>query len=147
MMRKTIDRIRTSLERGQYTSEASISQGIVLPVLHALDWPVFNTSVVHPQFPVANRWVDFALCEASGDPRIFVEVKKIGHTKSTGDKQLFEDAVHQGVEMAIQTDGQEWRFYLPGEAGHYRDRQVYKLDLLEQSPMESIERFRRYLEY
>ena len=111
MIRETVDRIRTSLKSGQYINEASISQGVVLPVLQALDWPVFNTSVVRPEFPVGTRWVDFALCETRGRPRIFLEVKKIGHA-NTGDRQLFEYAFHQGVPMAILTDGQEWSFYL-----------------------------------
>ena len=49
--------------------------------------------------------------------------------------------------MAILTNGQEWSFYLPGEQGRYDERRVYKLDLLERSGTEAIERLNRYLSY
>ena len=146
MIRETVDRIRTSLKSGQFTNEASISQGVVLPVLQALDWPVFDTSVVTPEYSVESGRVDYALRETTGRPKIFVEVKRLGQT-NTGDRQLFEYAFHQGVPMAVLTDGHEWSFYLPGEEGQYEERRVYKLDLLERSPAESTERLHRYLNY
>ena len=146
MIRETVDRIRTSLKSGQYTSEASVSQGVVLPLLQALDWPVFDTSVVTPEYSVESGRVDYALRETTGRPKIFLEVKRLGQT-NTGDRQLFEYAFHQGVPMAVLTDGHEWSFYLPGEEGQYQERRVYKLDLLERSPAESTERLHRYLEY
>ena len=144
MIRETVDRIRTSLKSGQYTSEASVSQGVVLPLLQALDWPVFDTSVVTPEYSVESGRVDYALRETTGRPKIFLEVKRLGQT-NTGDRQLFEYAFHQGVPMAVLTDGHEWSFYLPGEEGQYEERRVYKLDLLERSPAESTERLHRYL--
>lgn len=146
MIRETVDRIRTSLESGLYTNEASVSQGIVLPVLQALDWPVFDTSVVTPEYSVKPGNVDFALCDRRKRPKILLEVKRIGRA-DTGDRQLFEYVFHEGVPMAVLTDGQEWSFYLPGEEGPYEERRVYKLDLLERSPAESTERLYRYLEY
>ena len=146
MIRETVDRIRTLLKSGQFTSEASVSQGVVLPVLQALDWPVFDTSVVTPEYSVESGRVDYALRETTGRPKIFLEVKRLGQT-NTGDRQLFEYAFHQGVPMAVLTDGHEWSFYLPGEEGQYEERRVYKLDLLERSPAESTERLHRYLKY
>ena len=146
MIRETVDRIRTSLKSGQYTNEASISQGVVLPVLQALNWPIFETSVVKPEHSVKPGNVDFALCDTRGRPKILLEVKRIGRA-DTGDRQLFEYVFHEGVPMAVLTDGQEWSFYLPGEEGPYEERRVYKLDLLERSPAESTERLHSYLEY
>ena len=146
MIRETVDRIRTSLKSGQYTSEASVSQGVVLPVLQALDWPVFDTSVVTPEYSVESGRVDYALRETTGRPKIFLEVKRFGQT-NTGDRQLFEYAFHQGVPIAVLTDGREWSFYLPGEEGQYEERCVYKLDLVERSPGESTQRLDRYLQY
>ena len=146
MICETVDRIRTSLRLGQYTNEASISQGVILPILQALDWPVFDTSIVTPEFSAGTGRVDYALRENTGRPKIFVEVKRVGQTDA-GDKQLFEYAFHQGVPMAVLTDGHEWSFYLPGEEGHYEERRVYKLDFLARSPDESTERFQRYLQF
>lgn len=141
-----IERLIEGLRQGRFTSEAAVSQGAVLPTLNALDWPVFDTAVVIPEFSVEGRRVDFALCHPANKPAVFVEVKRVGLTEGA-DRQLFEYAFHVGVPMAILTDGQEWSFYLPGEQGNYAERRVYKLDLLERDISESCERLQRYLGY
>lgn len=143
---KHIENVRERLRRGEYTSEAAVSQGIVLKTLHELNWPVFDTSVVIPEFSLENRRVDYALCNPANRPSVFIEVKKVGLSDGA-DRQLFEYAFHLGVPMAILTDGQEWSFYLPGEQGRYDERRVYKLDLLERDVDEAISRLQKYLQY
>ena len=127
-----IENVREGLRSNAFPSEAAVSQGILLPALHELGWPVFNTRAVVPEFSLEGRRVDYALCHPANKPEVFVEVKKVGGAKGA-DKQLFEYAFHSGVQMAILTDGQEWSFYLPGEPGRYDERRVYKLDLLERN--------------
>ena len=144
-----VDRIETvkdGLRRGSFTSEAAVSQGVLLPLLNELGWPVFSTSVVIPEYTVEGRRVDYALCHPENRPAVFVEVKKVGLCESA-DRQLFEYAFHVGVPMAILTDGQEWSFYLPGEQGRYDERRVYKIDLLERNADEASDRLVRYLSY
>lgn len=141
-----LKKVQEGLRQGVYTSEASVSQGILLPALNELDWPVFDTSVVVPEFSLENRRVDFALCHPKNKPAVFIEVKNVG-LSSGADRQLFEYAFHLGVPMAILTDGQEWSFYLPGEQGRYDERRVYKIDLLERSLDEIESRLVRYLKY
>ncbi|MDO8786135.1 MAG: type I restriction enzyme HsdR N-terminal domain-containing protein [Syntrophales bacterium] len=141
-----IERAQSLLRQGAFISEAAVSQGILLPALHELGWPVFDTSVVSPEYSVEGRRVDYALCHPSNRPAVFVEVKKTGFSEGA-DRQLFEYAFHIGVPMAILTDGQEWSFYLPGEQGRYDERRVYKLDLLERSSEEASARLTRYLAY
>lgn len=141
-----IEKIRQGLREGRFTSEAAVSQGILLPTLNALGWPVFETSIVIPEFSVEGRRVDYALCHPENRPCIFIEVKKLGSSEGA-DRQLFEYAFHLGVPMAILTDGQEWSFYLPGEQGRYDERRVYKLDLLERDISEAKNRLKRYLGY
>ncbi len=141
-----IENVCERLRRGVFTSEASVSQGIVLPMLQELGWPVFDTSIVIPEFSIEGRRVDFALCHSANRPSVFVEVKKVGLSNGA-DRQLFEYAFHLGVPMAILTDGQEWSFYLPGEQGRYDERRVYKLDLLERNIGESVSRLDKYLNY
>lgn len=145
-LKNHLEKIQKNLRQGVYTSEASVSQGILLPTLHELGWPVFDTSVVSPEFTVENRRVDYALCHPKNKPAIFVEVKNVGYSDGA-DRQLFEYAFHTGVPMAILTDGQEWSFYLPGEQGRYDERRVYKIDFLERSITEIEERLVRYLNY
>jgi hypothetical protein len=143
---ETIARVHQNLKAGLYINEAAVSQGVVLPFLEALGWPVFDTQFVTPEYVVEGRRVDFALCDQHGHPRTFLEVKRVGQSDG-GDRQLFEYAYHQGIQFAVLTDGQEWSFYLPGEEGNYEDRRVYKLDLLERDSKECTERLHRYLSY
>ncbi len=141
-----IERVRQNLREGRYHSEAAVSQGVVLPTLHELGWPVFNTSIVIPEYSIEGRRVDFALCYPESRPVVFIEVKKVGHSDGA-DRQLFEYAFMLGVPMAILTDGQEWSFYLPGEQGRYDERRIYKIDLLEREVSEAEARLVRYLGY
>ena len=111
-----------------------------------LGWPIFDTSIVIPEYTVEGRRVDYALCHPKNKPYVFIEVKKIGFSEGA-DKQLFEYAFHLGVPIAILTDGQEWSFYLPGEQGRYDERRVYKLDILERDIEEAQSRLQSYLSY
>lgn len=144
MLRDVIEQIQNDLRSGRFTNEATVSQGIVLPVLYELGWPVFDTRSVAPEYALEGRRVDFALCDGSDRPKVFLEVKRVGQAEGR-DRQLFEYAFHRGVPVAILTDGQEWSFYLPGEEGHYEERRVYKIDLLERDAMECDDRLTRYL--
>ena len=134
---------RQRLAEGGYGSEASISAGVVLPLLDALGWPTYDPALVVPEYRVENRRVDFALL-TRGTPAVFVEVKQPG-TIDGADRQLFEYAFHVGVPMAVLTDGATWHVYLPAMQGSYDERRVYLLDLAERPPEESAERLLRYL--
>ena len=139
-----LERVIRQLREGHYRNEASISQGVVLPALNYLGWNVFDTSSVSPEFPIGNRRVDFALCDDRGTPLLLIEVKQPGKAEGA-DQQLFEYAFHGGVQFVILTDGREWHFYLPGEQGSYHERRVYKLDLIERTIDEAVDRLSRYL--
>ncbi|MBI5235140.1 MAG: hypothetical protein HY886_02695 [Deltaproteobacteria bacterium] len=144
-LKDCIAKICDEIRKGNYPNEASVSQGVVMPILHSLGWPVFDTQTVFPEYSVGGRRVDYALCH-KGKPAVFIEVKQVGHSEGA-DRQLFEYAFHAGVPMAVLTDGQEWHFYLPAEQGDYEERRFYKLDLLERKIEESAERLDRYLSY
>lgn len=141
-----IEEIRTGIKAGRFANEASVSQGIVLRILHALSWPSYDTQIVCPEYSLEGRRVDYALCHPPGKPIAFIEVKQIGQSEGT-ERQLFEYAFHVGVPLAILTDGQEWNFFLPGEQGDYGERRVYKLDIVERDIAECVSRLSRYLKY
>ena len=145
-LKEAISDIQGKLKKGLLPNEAAVSQGAVLPVLNALGWPVFNNIVVCPQYTVGGGRVDYALCRPNGKPMVFVEVKRVGIAK-TGERQLFEYAYHQGVPIAVLTDGQEWTFYHPTGEGTFQERLVYQLDILERELSESFFRLTRYLSY
>lgn len=139
-----IDGVREAIRGGRFVNEAAISQGVVLRLLNALDWPTYDTDIICPEFSLQGRRVDYALCHPPKKPVAFVEVKQPGHSDSA-ERQLFEYAFHEGIPLAILTNGQEWSFFLPAGQGTYGDRRVYKLDLLERSTEESAYRLKRYL--
>ncbi|RJP19508.1 MAG: hypothetical protein C4527_26745 [Candidatus Omnitrophota bacterium] len=141
-----IQQIKNNIQNGRYANESMVSQGALLPILQSLNWPVYDISVVIPEYTIEGKRVDFALCHPPGHPKVFIEVKRTGMIEGA-DRQLFEYAFHQGVPMAILTDGRDWSFFLPAEEGNYQERCVYKLDILERDLAESVERFRRYLNF
>ena len=141
-----LEKVKEGLQQGKFTSEENVKQGIVEPILYELGWLVFDISIVAREFSLEGRRVDYALCHPPHRPSVFIEVKKVG-LSGGADRQLFEYVFHEGVPMAILTDGQEWSFYLPAQQGHYDERRVYKLDLLERSIEESMYRLERYLGY
>lgn len=141
-----IQEVREGIKSGMYGNEAAVSQGIVLRLLHALGWPTYDTQVVCPEFSLSGRRVDYALCHPSNKPVAFIEVKQIGQSDGA-ERQLFEYAFHEGVQLAILTDGQEWNFFLPAEQGNYTERRVYKLDMVERDVDESVTRLDKYLGY
>ena len=145
-LKEHLDDMRSDLERGVFVNEASVSQGIVLRLLHALGWPGYNTQVIIPEYSVEGRRVDFALCHPSLKPLVFIEVKQVGQIEGA-ERQLFEYAFHTGVPIAILTDGREWHFFQPGGRGDYRERRVYKLNLIETENEEISLRLNRYLNY
>ncbi len=146
MLLRHLEVIQAGLRSGHFPNEASVSQGIVLRILNALGWPTYDTQVVSPEYALEGRRVDFALSHPALKPKVFVEVKQVGQSEGA-ERQLFEYAFHKGVPLVILTDGREWNFFLPAEAGDYGERRLYKLDVLERSLDESVLRFERYLGY
>lgn len=130
----------------KFSNEASVREAIVVPILSALSWETLDPEIVRREFPIKSRRVDYGLVAVGNTPTILVEVKAMGQIAG-GDRQLFEYAFHEGVPMAVLTDGKEWGFYLPGEHGRYEDRRVYKLDLLERDEGEACDILRRYLDF
>lgn len=145
-MKEDLLEIRQNLKAGRFANEAAVSVGIVQRLLSSLEWPVFDPGVVAPEYSLEGRRVDYALCNPSDIPIVLIEVKHVGKGKGA-DRQLFEYAFHAGVPMVILTDGQEWSFFLPAERGHYEERRLYKIDILERDPAEAAGMLERYLGY
>lgn len=140
-----LNRIKARLAQGAFPNEASVSHGILIPLLQQLGWDPAEPDQLMPEYASGRGRVDFALCTSAGRPAVFIEVKGIGRSLD-GDRQLFEYAFHEGVPLCILTDGREWSFYLPGGQGTYDDRRVYRLQLDDRSAEDSQTTLRRYLD-
>ena len=138
--------IQGRLTPEHFPGEAAVSQGIVLPILRELNWDTDNPMVVRPEYTAGKGRVDFALCERSGSPKVFIEVKGLGGETEDAVEQVMQYAFRAGVRIVVLTDGGTWSVYLPAEEGSYEERRVFKLDLSEHSPQKSSEFLQRYLE-
>jgi len=144
-MEELINSIKERIRTGQYHSESAVREAIVMPVLQALGWNIFDPNLIVREYSLGSRRVDYALSSTPPRKEIFIEVKAIGQAVGA-DRQLFEYAYHEGVPFAILTDGREWNFFLPGEQGSYDERRVQKLDIVERPTKEVVEILQRYLE-
>lgn len=141
-----IEKTKEQLRQESFTSEAEIFQGIMLPVLQVLGWPIFKTKVVIHRYSWRGVAVCSALCHPESNPMISLQIKKTG-LSARANRQLIENASQTDVPMAVITDGQEWDFYLFGEQDQCNERGVCKFDLIECSTKEASLRLTRYLGY
>ena len=141
----TITDLRRRIAAGHFRSEAEISQGVVGGIISGLDWDFHDTRVVAPQFKIGKRKVDYALCHPPNCPAILLEVKDLGKAGAKGERQLFEYCFHQGVPIAVLTDGRVWRFFFPAGQGTYAQRRFARIDLVSQDAEESARVLERYL--
>ena len=139
--------IREGLAQGDFRSEAAISRGIVMRLLAALDWPPFDPQIVSPEYQIGNRKVDYALCHPRGKATILIEVKDVGKADEKGERQLFEYCFHQGVPIAVLTDGRTWKFFFPAGQGTYGDRCFAEMDIVAGDENEIASMLVRYLAY
>lgn len=144
---ETIEDLAKGIGAGSFRSEAEISRGVVTRVLHELGWDIFDVQVVAPEFKIGARKVDYALCHPAGKPSVLVEVKDLGKADGRGQQQLFEYCFHQGVPIAVLTDGRDWSFFLPSGQGSYEERRFARLDLIDDEPAYAAETCEKYLNF
>ena len=129
-LEQTIERICVQM-KNQDWNEAQVSQGTVLRMLDALGWPIFNPSIVFPEYLIGGGEVDFALCKEE-NPLIYIEVKNNGITLGIKEeKQLFKYAFQKSVPLGVLTNGHTWKFYYPPEGGYPGDRCFCDLNIYD----------------
>ena len=159
-LEKHVDEIRNRLKEGGYISEMDICNRVVVRLLKALGWPIYDAWTVIFEYKVKNRKIDLVLCEPEAKPVIFIEIKNFEHIlrdydKRKAIKQLAEyisdfqkySHVHREVPIAILTDGQKWIFFHPVAEVDWKEDPVCELDLIGNDPKESVEILDRYLNY
>ena len=153
-LKEHIDDIRDKLAKREFPNEAAVSKYIVLRLLKALAWPISNPQILHSEYSVGRGRVDFALCPPGSTPQVFIEVKKVEEVK-WADQQLFEYAFdyeeyafdHEGIPIAVSTDGREWHFFHLMGLKYYGELKVRELNLIEGNTEEIADCFNRYLNY
>ena len=113
--------------------ESRTKNGMILPILRSLGWDPFDINEVYPEYSVENGRVDYSL-RISGSNKVFVEAKRAGEILDSHEEQLLRYAFHEGVSLAVLTNGLAWWLYLPLQLGSWRVRRFQAVDIRLQSP-------------
>ena len=96
---------------------SSVKLGVVLRLLDAAGWDVFDVSQVVPDYPTGNGRVDFALMSAPSrgvsrpaTPQVLVVVKPFGEDLDDRrhERRLAAQCSRVGVPLGVLTNGQRW---------------------------------------
>lgn len=124
--------------------EATTKQIIILRLFSILGWNVYDPDEVRPEHSVGGKKVDYSLRHREQN-KVFVEVKKSGEDLEIHQEQLLNYAFHEGIEIAILTNGLSWWFYLPLNPGSWEQRKFFSIDITQQQENEIIGNFINFL--
>lgn len=141
-----IEKLKINKSKISRYDEFRTKQEIVLKLLSLLEWDIFNTDEVYPEYPAGSGRVDYSL-RTSGQNKVFLEIKKAGENLEKGDyqEQLLKYSFNQGVKLAVLTNGITWWFYLPLNEGSWEQRKFYSIDIFQQEPEDIIAKFQDLL--
>lgn len=145
MLEETLVHVIQNIKSGYIRDKETVRQGIVLPILHALEWNVWSPHIVHPHYPTEDGRVDYALCANPGIPDVFIEIKL-----DYAENNMHETSIHTShtsAPLIVLTDGKTWSFRLSKENGKPSSKEFYKLNILTAASSEVIRILERYLHY
>ena len=147
-LQRTIKKVKSEIEnnRDAFKREPPTKQSLILPVLNALGWDVFDHTRVHPEFPTGSGEVDWAL-KIQGKPAVLVEAKSLSTQLDAKElNQLSRYCFDLGVPTALLTNGAEWRVYRPllalGKLA-FEHRLLFHLRLDKDNEAESVKQLSR----
>ena len=117
-------------------SKAAIAQAVVLRLLAAAGWDVFDLSQVMPGYITGNRTIDFALMspgqpKVAASPRVFIDVRPPGEDVGSPrmERQLLAHCTQEEVLLAALTNGLGWLLFLWSPGGGRMERRFCEIDL------------------
>ena len=117
-------------------SKAAIAQAVVLRLLAAAGWDVFDLSQVMPGYISGNRSTDFALMppgqpKGAVSPRVFIDVRTPGDNIESPrmERQLLALCAREEVPLAALTNGLRWLLFLWSPEGGRMERRFCEIDL------------------
>ena len=131
---------------------SSVRLGVVLRLLHAAGWDVFDVSQVVPDYPTGNARVDFALmgdpsrgAGGPATPRVLVEVKPFGENLDSGryERRMVAQCARAGAPLAALTNGRRWLLLFQAPDYQGASHRFCEVDLAE-DPVAAAE-LNRYL--
>ncbi len=144
-MKQTLEDICAKLQEGIYYNEEHVRVCIVLRLLQALGWDVWNPTEVNTELKAIrtedSTRVDVALFCSPFSPSVFIEVKSVGRMENDLpriEQQLRDYNRNNTAEFSIITDGQKWRFYYSQTGGEFSNKCFKDLDVLTEELDDSI---------
>ena len=133
-------------------SKAAIAQAVVLRLLAAAGWDVFDLSQVMPGYITGNRSIDFALMPPPGQPKgavppsVFIDVRTPTDNIESPrmERQLLALSAREEVPLAALTNGLRWLLFLWSPRGGRMERRFCEIDLRE-DPEAAAADVNRYL--
>ena len=134
-------------------SKAAIGQAVVLRLLAAAGWDVFDLSQVMPGYVTGNRSIDFALMsptpgqpKGAVSPRVFIDVRTPAENIESPqlERQLLAHCARENVPLAALTNGLRWLLLLWSPEGGRMDRRFCEIDLREDPEAAAVD-VNRYL--
>ena len=117
-------------------SKAAIAQAVVLRLLAAAGWDVFDLSQVMPGYITGNRSIDFALMSpgqprGAVPPRVFIDVRAPTENIESPrmERQLLAHCAREKVSLAALTNGLRWLLFLWSPGGGRMERRFCEIDL------------------
>ena len=117
-------------------SKAAIAQAVVLRLLAAAGWDVFDLSQVMPGYITGNSNVDFALMspgrpKGAVSPRVFIDVRTPTDNIESPrmERQLLALCAREEVPLAALTNGLRWLLFLWSPEGGRMERRFCEIDL------------------
>ena len=110
-VKRCVETIVERLADSSTPTRTQVERGVILPILQALGWDVFDTRAVQSGFPVGGAHVDLALCDEEARPQLFLEIHG----------SRFDPAIVPGVlsrarradvSLVVLTNGHAWRLFL-----------------------------------
>lgn len=142
---------RSRMVRENIETEEATKTALVMPMLQALGYDVFNLSEVVPEFTCdvgikKGEKIDYAILK-NGQPVILIECKQAGTNLDTHVGQLFRYfATSTKTKFGLLTDGIEYRFFSDIAEKNVLDQEpffVFNLDQFTEEQIEDLNRFRK----
>jgi len=132
-IKNVLDQVKTRMASLKGRGEEATKQAIILPILDALGYDIWNPSEVCPEYEAdfaikksgQKEKVDLAIL-VGGMPRIFIEIKSIDVNLDGHEGQLarYFNSVPM-VKLGILTNGLEWKFFTDIQDVNIMDAQPF----------------------
>ena len=132
---------------------SSVKLGVVLRMLNAAGWDVFDVSQVVPDYPTGNGKVDFALVADSprgtsgpATPQVLLELKPFSENLDGGrfERRLVAQCARVGAPLAVLTNGRRWLLLFQAPDYQGASHRFCEADL-GGDPVAATEELNRYL--